>query len=157
MKKIQYLFLTLLAMNTYSFGQQSLQSAIDKSDGRFIKEWIQAGHDINSFISVDDLKISPLSYAALKGNPEMVTLMLNKGAQVNMKIEFQDALMYAAMGGNLEIIEKLLAAGANPMNENKMGKCSRDLAKDNGHLEAQRLLSTEIEKRQAALRAQRRK
>lgn len=157
MKKIVYIFLALVAANIYSFGQQSVQIAIDKTDTRFIKEWIQAGHDINSFISVDDQRITTLSYASLKANPEMVTLLLNKGAQVNLKIDFQDALMYAAMGGNVEIIEVLLAAGANPMNENKNGKCARDLAKDNGHIEAQRLLANETDKRLAMLRATKRK
>ncbi len=157
MKKIVYIFLTFMAANLNSYSQQSVQIAIDKTDTRFIKEWIDAGHDINSYISVNDQKITPLSYAALKANPEMVTLLLNKGAQVNLKIDFQDALMYAAMSGNVEIIEALLKAGANPMNENNNGKCARDLAKDNGHVEAQRVLASETEKRIAALRAQKRK
>lgn len=157
MKKTVYTLLTLLAVNFYSFGQQSVQIAIEKTDTRFVKEWIQQGHDINSPISVDDLKITPLSYAALKANPEMVSLLLNKGAQVNVKIEFQDALMFAARGGNVEIIESLLTAGANPMNENKEGKCARDLAKDNGNIEAHRILAMETEKRIASQRAQRRK
>lgn len=149
--------MTLLTMNYYSVGQQSVQIAIDKTDTRFIKEWIQSGHDINSFINVDDQKLTPLSYAALKSNPEVVSLLLNKGAQVNVKIDFQDALMYAAMGGNVEIIELLLTSGANPMNENRDGKCARDLAKDKGNLDAHRILASETEKRVALIRAQRRK
>lgn len=157
MKKISIIIFAIVAVCSYSFGQQSVQIAIDKSDTRFIKEWIDAGHDINSFINVDNQKISPLSYAALKADPEMVTLFLKKGAQVNLKIDFQDALMYAARGGNVEIIETFLKAGANPMNENKEGKCARDLAKDNGHSEAHRLLAAETDKRLQQIRAQRRK
>lgn len=157
MKNLVLSFVAFIAFSISAFSQQTIQNAIDKTDTRFVKEWIQQGHDVNGFINVDNQNYTPLSYASLKANPEMVTLLLNKGAQVNLKIDFQDALMYAAMGGNVEIIEKLLAAGANPMNENKMGKCSRDLAKDNGHVDAQRLLTAEIEKRIAAIRAQKRK
>lgn len=151
-------FLSLLAvasvvLNVYS--QQTLQSAIEQSDTRFVKEWISSGHDVNNIIIVNDQKLTPLAYAALKANPEMVNLLLNRGAQVNQKTEFQDALMFAAMGGNTEIIETLLTAGANPMNENKMGKCARDLAKDAGHSAAHQLLSIETEKRVTAQRAKR--
>lgn len=151
-------FLSLLAvasvvLNVYS--QQTLQSAIEQSDSRFVKEWISSGHDVNNIIIVNDQKLTPLAYAALKANPEMVNLLLNRGAQVNQKTEFQDALMFAAMGGNTEIIETLLTAGANPMNENKMGKCARDLAKDAGHSAAHQLLSIETEKRVTAQRAKR--
>lgn len=157
MKKLTFLLLTFLAIQVNSYCQQTIQAAIEKSDTRFMKEWIQGGHDINSTIYVEDQKITPLSYAALKANPEMVSFLLSKGAAVDLKIEFQDALMYAAIGGNLEVIELLLAAGANPMNENKIGKCARDLAKDNGQFDAHRLLASETEKRVAALRAQRMK
>ncbi|MBK6860702.1 MAG: ankyrin repeat domain-containing protein [Saprospiraceae bacterium] len=151
-------FLSLLAvasvvLNVYS--QQTLQSAIEQSDSRFVKEWIASGHDVNNILIVNDQKLTPLAYAALKANPEMVNLLLNRGAQVNQKTEFQDALMFAAMGGNTEIIETLLTAGANPMNENKMGKCARDLAKDAGHSAAHQLLSIETEKRVTAQRAKR--
>ncbi|HEX5625818.1 MAG TPA: ankyrin repeat domain-containing protein [Saprospiraceae bacterium] len=157
MKNIAFsIFAMFLAISLVN-GQASIQNAIDRSDFKSVKEWIQSGHDVNSPILVDDQKISLLGYASLKANPEMVSLLLSRGAQVNQKIEFQDALMYAAMGGNIEIIEALLAAGANPMNENKIGKCARDLAKDHGHGDAHRLLASETEKRLQAVRAQRMK
>lgn len=155
MKKafLSFLAVASVVLNVYS--QQTLQSAIEQSDSRFVKEWITSGHDVNNIIIVNDQKLTPLAYAALKANPEMVNLLLNRGAQVNQKTEFQDALMFAAMGGNTEIIETLLTAGANPMNENKMGKCARDLAKDAGHSAAHQLLSIETEKRVTAQRAKR--
>ncbi|MFZ1255234.1 MAG: ankyrin repeat domain-containing protein [Saprospiraceae bacterium] len=157
MKKIYFSFIALLGFILVGNSQESIQNAIDKMDTRFVKEWINSGHDVNSVITINDQKMTPLSYAALKAQPEMVSLLLNRGAQVNAKVEFQDALMFAAVGGNVEIIEALLTARANPMNENKMGKCARDLAKDNNHADAHRLLASETEKRIAILRAQRRK
>ncbi len=157
MKKSILSFLTLVSLVLNSYGQQTLQTAIEQTDSRFVKEWIAAGHDVNNPIVIQDQKMTPLDYAALKANPEMVNLLLNRGAQVNQKIEFQDALMFAAMGGNTEIIETLLAAGANPMNENKNGKCARDLAKDAGHTAAHQLLSIETEKRVNAQRARNKK
>jgi ankyrin repeat protein len=157
MKKVLFILCSFFAFISISISQQSVQSAIDNMDTRFIKEWTDAGHDINNLMIVNDQKITPLSYASLKAQPEMVKLLLKKGAQVNLKVEFQDALMYAAMGGNVEVIELLLNSGANPMNENKMGKCARDLAKDNGNIEAHRLLVIETDKRLQALRSQKRK
>ncbi|HRG67573.1 MAG TPA: ankyrin repeat domain-containing protein [Saprospiraceae bacterium] len=155
MKKAFLSFLALVSLVLNVNSQQTIQSAIEQTDTRFVKEWINTGHDVNNIIIVNDQKMTPLAYAAMKANPEMVNLLLNRGAQVNQKTDFQDALMFAAMGGNIEIIETLLTAGANPMNENKMGKCARDLAKDAGHTAAHQLLSLETEKRVSAQRAKR--
>lgn len=137
--------------------QQNVQQAIDNTDSRFVNEWLSAGHDVNSVLYINEQKMTPLAYAAQVGNPEMVRLLMKNGADIHQKIEFQDALMYAAESGNMEIIEALIGAGANPMNENKMGKCARDIAQDNIHTEAYNFLKLETEKRLNLIRSQRRK
>lgn len=157
MKKITFACIAFLAFSFGVSSQESIQTAIEKTDARFVKEWIQSGHDVNGIITINDQQMTALSYAALKANPEMVNLLLNKGAQAQLKVNFEDALMFAAIGGNLEVIEALLAAGANPLNENKMGKCARDLAKDYHNMDAHRVLSSETDKRIAIIRLQKKK
>lgn len=158
MKNIFGIFLMLSAFGALSLNaQQDLKIAVDKSDTRFVKEWISSGHDVNSVLYLNDRKMTLLSYAASVGNAEMVQMLLSKGADVHLKVEFEDALMFAARNGNIEVLETLLQAGANPMNENKTGKCARDLAHDHNQTAAYNLLKLETEKRLSLLRANRRR
>lgn len=157
MKRNVYLMILGLVTSVgMAFSQQDVQTAIDQSNTKFIKEWLNNGHDVNSMLYLKEQKMTMLSYAASVGNAEMVQLLLKKGADVHAKVDFEDALMNAARGGNIEVIESLLAAGANPMNENKMGKCARDLAQDTKNTAAYNLLKLETEKRLGALRAKKR-
>jgi ankyrin repeat protein len=52
--------------------------------------------------------------AAEEGDPGLVNMILDKGANVNAKNRFgQTALMSAAEAGHLEVVKVLLAKGAN--------------------------------------------
>ncbi|MBK9108387.1 MAG: ankyrin repeat domain-containing protein [Saprospiraceae bacterium] len=158
MKNIFGCFLVLFAMGLNGLNaQQDLKLAVDKSDTRFVKDWLSKGHDVNSLLFLNEQKMTLLSYAASVGNAEMVQMLLSKGADVHLKVEFEDALMFAAKSGNLEVLETLLKAGANPMNENKIGKCARDIAQDHKQTAAYNLLKLETEKRLSLLRSKRSK
>ncbi len=157
MKKIIFAIISGLCLSIPLIAQQEIQTAIEKTDTRYMKDWLGKGHDVNSVLFLSGQKMTPLHFAAAQGNAEMVQLFLRQGADVNLKVDFQDALMYAAASGNIEIIESLLQAGANPMNENRNGKCARDIAQDNKHTAAYNLLKTETDRRLTLMRAQRRK
>lgn len=63
---------------------------------------------------------------------EMVQLLLNKGADVNIKNNFtgETALMLAAQHGNNQAVQLLLDAGANPLLKNKLGKTAKNYTKN---------------------------
>lgn len=157
MKKLILGLLGIICSFSMLNAQQNVQQAINATDTRFIKEWINEGHDVNSVLYINEQKMTPLAYASQIGNAEMVRLLMKSGADIHLKVDFQDALMFAAVSGNMEILEALINAGANPMNENKMGKCARDIAQDNLHTAAYNFLKLETEKRLNLIRSQRRK
>lgn len=86
---------------------------------------------------------SPLMMAALKGETEIVEVLLEAGAPVN--VDGWTPLIYAAFEGHLEIVERLLARGADvnalaPNQSNALMFAAR-----NGHMTVvQRLLKTDI-------------
>lgn len=158
MKRNVYLvILAIWASLSAVSAQQDIQTALEQSNTKYIKDWLNSGHDVNALLYLKEQKMSMIAYAASIGNAEMVQLLIGKGADVHAKIQFEDALMFAARNGNLEVIESLLKAGANPLNENKMGKCARDLAQDAKQTAAYNLLKLETEKRLGAIRAQKKK
>ena len=70
----------------------------------------------------DSNKITPLMLASMKGNTEIVKLLLKHGASVNKASGFGGtALMAAAQSGAIAVIEVLCAAGANINQKDKYG------------------------------------
>ena len=82
----------------------------------------------------DKYDMSALQYASMKGNKDMVELLLRKGAFVSDKPpvnrEGNKALHLASKYGYLDIVELLLANGADPKELNDEGQTAMDLATD---------------------------
>ncbi len=57
---------------------------------------------------------SPLTSASRRGNPDIVNLLLNTGADPNRADHDEVPLMAAIAGKSLEVVQLLLDAGANP-------------------------------------------
>ncbi|EED18088.1 ankyrin repeat domain protein, putative [Talaromyces stipitatus ATCC 10500] len=63
---------------------------------------------------VDGLGITSLQWASERGHPEIVKLLLEKGADFNAQGgQYGNALQAAAQGGHLEIVQLLLEKGAD--------------------------------------------
>lgn len=84
--------------------------AIKVGDIESLKEMLDCGLDVNS----KNYEISLLSFASFKGNEEMVKMLMERGADVNLKSEVgSTALINSARSGNKTILEMLINNGAD--------------------------------------------
>lgn len=89
----------------------------------------------------DPLGMTPLAYAAGDGQIEIVTLMLNKGADVDEPDRYgRTPLWWAAFWGRSEMIKLLSARGADVETADGRGVTPIAIAKDSGNAQAVRTL-----------------
>ncbi|NXG30426.1 ASZ1 protein, partial [Dromaius novaehollandiae] len=87
-------------------------------------------------------QMTPLMYAARKGYPQVVAILVAHGSHVNAQDENgYSALAWAARHGHKNVIFKLLELGADKNLQTKDEKTAADLAKINKHSEIYSLLS----------------
>lgn len=81
-------------------------------------------------------------HAVRHNRPEMLTLLINKGASINAKDddEGMTALMMAAYDGKLELVQILLNYGANVHLEDNYDMTALELAQEQAHVEIAELL-----------------
>ncbi|PKK29718.1 ankyrin repeat, SAM and basic leucine zipper domain containing 1 [Columba livia] len=87
-------------------------------------------------------QMTPLMYAARKGYPQVVALLVAHGSHINAQDENgYSALIWAAQCGHKSVIFKLLELGADKNLQTKDEKTAAELAKINKHSEIYSLLS----------------
>ena len=91
-----------------SDGYDLLRSAVEKQHTEAAKLLLTNGCKVNNENN------SPLHFAALNGNVEIVQMLLDRYAEIGaVNLDGATALHYAAQSMNMEIIEMLLSRGAN--------------------------------------------
>lgn len=109
---------------------------------------LKLGVDVNSTMK-DSSKTeqwmasrTPLMWASNHGDIQMVSLLLDRGADVSVSDSIgYTALMLAAANGNLKLIKLLVQAGADiSAKEKNMGQTAIDIAKSEGFEEVQKYL-----------------
>ncbi len=130
----------LMAVVCTVYSQNGFQSAIVANDAHTVKQLAKSGQDLNAPFVSEGMTITPLAFAAVRADADMVSLLIKSGADVKKLVNGQDALMFAAKGGNKECVNLLLNSGANVLNENKEGRTARDIAVNAGHTDVALIL-----------------
>jgi len=108
---------------------------------------VKAGANVNSK-SNNGLKAAPIQSAAAGGNKKIVKMLLEHGADPNIREQGgYTPLHAAAQSGDEEMIRILLFGGADLNLKSNDGKSALDLAMDAGHDKATLLLGEGITKR----------
>ena len=88
-----------------------LIKAVQSGDMEAVRHLLAKGVDVNS--QDDALRGTALMYAAAKGAADTVSLLLEAGADIEIRNKHgRNALMEAARGGNEHVVELLLNHGA---------------------------------------------
>jgi ankyrin repeat protein len=139
--------LLLLSTASVAFAQdlkEDLFAAVRKGDAAAVRALLDKGVDVNTKFRYD---ATALSYASDRGHLEVVKLLLERKAEVNVKDTFYSAtpLIWAAQKGHTEIVRVLLEHGAQGKEDAlMMGAGGGQLALvkvvlDNGELKAETL------------------
>jgi ankyrin repeat protein len=132
-------------------GQTALMIAIKNADLPVFNLLIDAGAKVNAVEKVQDQTPLMWAAAAARNAPEMVKVLIAKGANVNARAKFNDwagqitsepraqyhtyggltPLLYAARGGCYACVEALVSAGADVNLPNNEGMTPMMIALDN--------------------------
>ena len=138
LSKMRFVSLFLLVSALISFnGCMSIQTAARRGNLKEVERQLALGVNANSrhFFTQD----TPLIEAAYNGHVETVKLLIDRGADVNLKGEaWYGPLHAAAMGGHVEVVKLLLGNGAD-VNIFHHDKPLHYAAK-NGHIEVAEML-----------------
>jgi len=130
-------------LNAYSQdGFTGLGLAVFFNHPKTARLLIESGASVDA-ASRNALAVAPLHSAVASGNPELVELLLDRGAAPDpADASGLTPLHSAAAHGNREMARRLLAAGAALRRQTKEGKTPADLAAQYGHPELARELSS---------------
>ena len=101
-------------------------AAARTGDLKAIKHYIEAGGDVNALDN--GFQLSAMSWGALHGQTEIVQLLIESGAEVNIKSgDGATPLHSAAFFGRTDVAKLLLENGANPQARNNDGATPVDV------------------------------
>jgi ankyrin repeat protein len=108
---------------------------------------VKAGAPVNSK-SRNDLQAAPIQSAAAAGQEKIVSMLLQNGADPNVREQGgYTPLHAAAQNGDQPMIRTLLYGGADLDLRSDDRKTPLDLALESGHIEAAKILQEGITKR----------
>jgi ankyrin repeat protein len=114
--------------------------AARKNDIEKVRELIQKGADINAREKVIGEGETALFHAAAAGHPEIVKLLIDKGASANRPAGKLTPLMMAAWAGRTDTVRVLLEAGADVNAKDDQGHTALTDAVRKNHTAVVRLL-----------------
>ena len=120
----------LLPANIYADVNTALLEAVNKGDVAGVKELIGKGADVNATCDSSEVYVKAygkgttvLMMSAINGSPEIVNLLLEKGARIDAKNEIgMTALAFAEKNGRGEIPRILTAVTPAMADDRKLAK-----------------------------------
>jgi len=104
--------------------------AVLKNDANMVSVLIELGANKNT--EIPKTKHTPLHMAVLTGKGPMVTLLIDKGAEMNSKDHMGfTPLTYAVTQSKKDIIEMLVAKGADTNVKDNFGRALGDVCANN--------------------------
>jgi len=114
-------------VNKYGFTR--LAEACEAGDLDLVKEWREKDPDQLELAEFAGNK--PLQIAALNGNAEVVSYLIDQGCQIDCaNVDKDTPLIDAAENGHLEVVRLLLSAGVDPLRQNLKGQQALDVVTD---------------------------
>lgn len=114
-------------VNKYGFTH--LAEACEHGNLDAVKEWRETDPDQLELAEFAGNK--PLQIAALNGNSEIVSYLIEQGCQIDCaNVDKDTPLIDAAENGHLEVVKLLLAAGVDPLRQNMKGQQALDVVTD---------------------------
>ena len=130
---------TELEQMEYTYNESNFIESAKKGDIKAVKLFLAEGININA---QNERGFTALMHAAEYQRTEVVTLLLENGADVNSKNNRNNrtALMEASSSGNVVIIKQLVERGAEINAKTNTNSTALHFASMWGHVEAVRLL-----------------
>jgi len=120
------------AMRIYRVRCTDIFCAALKNELSEVERYLDAGFDVNSTALTTNVE-TVLHNAVLGQNPEMVSLLLGRGADVNKTDNTGNSPLHlAAMWGHATMVRLLLKNGADPKLRNEAGNRPSQMAASNG-------------------------
>src|SRR5688572_22871099 len=99
--------------------KEELNQAVARGDEASVKDYLARGWDVNGRGMHG---MMPLMIAAKTGRTNMLSLLIEKGADVNSHNDSANALMWAISSGNEDSVRLLLQAGPDLTWTNVLGE-----------------------------------
>ena len=118
-----------------------LVAACRSGDDSLVLSLINSGVNVNCLVRIDGREWSPLMMASGWGHTDIVKLLLERGAQIDLQnYAGQIALMWASIRGHTDIVKVLLERGAQVDFLDNDGSTALMWASGSGHTEIVKLL-----------------
>ncbi|KAK3716469.1 hypothetical protein LTR37_006365 [Vermiconidia calcicola] len=114
-------------VNKYGFTR--LAEACEDGNMDLVKEWREKDPDQLELAEFAGNK--PLQIAALNGNSEVVSYLIDQGCQIDCaNVDKDTPLIDAAENGHVKVVTLLLEAGVDPLRQNLKGQQALDVVTD---------------------------
>ena len=113
-----------------SLGETALHLLVLGESREAVSSILEIGAEVDALC---DMGNTPLALAASIGRPEMVQLLLNAGASVAVKGQFEPTLHKAARSGNVEVVRLVLDAGASIDEQADFAEAAIHIAAEEGY------------------------